>query len=77
MSYEAAIYSAAGRREFAATDSFRRALLAYDDSIDKNPAEAARRFGKEIDNIIRERSFGRAVQSSLRKGMHPFDFWHR
>jgi hypothetical protein len=39
-------------------ESFRRALLAYDDSIDTNPAEAARRFGEEI-------SLGQLVERSL------------
>jgi hypothetical protein len=58
-------------------ESFRRALQAYDDGIDTNPAEAARQFGREIDRIIRERSLAMAVRSSLEKGMSPFDFWKR
>jgi sigma54-dependent transcription regulator len=65
----------AGLREMLS--SFLRALSAYDSRVDTNAAEAARRFGEAIDNIIRERQFGRAVQSSLQKGMAPFDFWHR
>jgi hypothetical protein len=58
-------------------ESFRRALRAYDDSVDASPREAARRFAEQIDNIIRERALGQAMKSSLRKGMTPFDFWHR
>jgi hypothetical protein len=58
-------------------DAFRRALVAYDSGVDTNAAEAARRFGEEIDRIVRERQFGRAVQSSLSKGMSPAEFFRR
>jgi hypothetical protein len=57
--------------------SFLRALAAYDSGIDKDPARAARLFGQEIDRIVRDRQFGRAVQSSLQKGMSPAEFFRR
>jgi hypothetical protein len=57
--------------------SFLRALSAYDTGVDKSPEEAARRFGEEIDRIVRERQFGRAVQSSLGKAMSPQQFYGR
>jgi hypothetical protein len=31
----------------------------------------------QIDRIVNESHFGRAVQSSLRKGMSPHQFWNR
>jgi hypothetical protein len=64
----------------AMIDAFRRALLAYDGSVDTvGPQEAAARFTAEIEEIIRGRAFGRAIETSLQKGkgMHPFDFWRR
>jgi hypothetical protein len=67
--------NAAGLREMLS--SFLRALSAYNDGVDKSPEEAARRFGQEIDRIVRERQFGRAVQTSLRKGMSPAEFVRR
>jgi hypothetical protein len=57
--------------------SFLRALSAYDSGVDANAADAAQRFGEEIDRIVRDRQFGRAVQSSLRKGMSPAEFFRR
>jgi hypothetical protein len=59
----------------AALSAFMRASAAYDSATDK--ARAAEQFGREIDEIVRERQFGRAVQSSLSKGMTPQDFWRR
>jgi hypothetical protein len=58
-------------------DSFAQALRAYSDGIDKDPARAAAQFGEEIDRIVRARQFGRAVQSSLNKGMSPQQFHTR
>jgi hypothetical protein len=57
-------------------DSFRRALQAFDSRINDAPAERAKRFGQEIDGIIRNRQFGMAAKASLSKGMHPYDFYN-
>jgi hypothetical protein len=58
-------------------DSFARALRAYNDGIDKDPARAAAQFGEEIDRIVADRQVARSLKASLSKGMSPADFWRR
>jgi hypothetical protein len=46
-----------------------------DDSVDAvGPREAAARFTAEIEEVIRGRQFGRAIETSLQKGFMPYDF---
>jgi hypothetical protein len=58
-------------------DAFRRALANYSTGLDGSPAEAARRFGEEIDRIVAGRQFAQAAKASLAKGMSPREFWSR
>jgi hypothetical protein len=58
-------------------DAFRRALVAYDSGVDTNAAEAARRFGEEIDRLVEGLRFARTVQSSVAKGMSAREFFDR
>lgn len=54
---------------------FRQALLEHETQLDRS--KAAREFGQAIDRILVDRQLGRAVQSSLKKGMSPREFWSR
>jgi hypothetical protein len=56
---------------------FLRALGGFNAHVDYSPKEAARRFGEEIDAIVRERQLAQAMKSSLRKGYAPQDFFRR
>jgi hypothetical protein len=67
--------SDAGLKEMLS--AFLRALSAYTETIDTSPAEAARRFGQSISEIVRQRQLGQALRSSLAKGYRPEDFFRR
>jgi len=61
----------------AALNAFTRALAQYHGAVISSPEAAARQLSREIDAILNQRALGQAMKSSLRKGMIPFDFWHR
>jgi hypothetical protein len=54
---------------------FRRALLDHETTLDRS--KAAREFGQAIDRILVDRQLGRAMKSSMAKGMSPAEFWRR
>jgi hypothetical protein len=56
---------------------FLRALGGFNAHVDYSPKEAARRFGQEIDDIVRARQLAMAMKSSLQKGYTPQDFFRR